>query len=108
MDKWLESIYSDGTGDFVSIPEPKLGDRVKISVRVIKNAPVKGVFMRRIINGAEQVLEMKKERSLGMLDYYCTETTVNEKRISYSFVFVCEEVLYFLQSGGYNKIFSRI
>lgn len=105
MSNWLESIYSDGTGDFVSIPEPTHGDRVKISVRVSNSAPVKGVFLRRIINGAEQVLEMKKDRSLGKLDYYSAETEVNEKRIAYSFVFVCENMLYFYNQAGITKYF---
>lgn len=103
MFNWTDSIYSDGTGDFVSIPEPELGEKLKISVRVLGNAPLKGVFMRRMINGAEQVLEMKKDRSLGSLVYYTAETVANEPEIHYSFIFTTDDTLYFYNQAGITK-----
>ena len=29
MEKWLESVYSDGSRYFVSVPEPELGQTVR-------------------------------------------------------------------------------
>ena len=63
MDKWLRSIYSDGTRGFVSSPVPSLGEEVKISLRLLKDAPVKKILLRRLSNGAEQHIEMEKERA---------------------------------------------
>ncbi|MBR1862439.1 MAG: alpha-glycosidase [Lachnospiraceae bacterium] len=103
MVNWTDSIYSDGTGDFVSVPEPKSGDIIKISVRVSSDAPVNKVFLRRMVNGAEQILEMKKDRKLYNLDYYSVETEVNEYRIAYGFIFACDEVIYFYNREGITR-----
>ena len=42
--QWLESVYSDGTGCFVSNPAPALGETVEISLRMVATAPVRHVF----------------------------------------------------------------
>ena len=33
MEEWLESVYSDGSSDFVSNPAPALGETVQIRLR---------------------------------------------------------------------------
>ncbi len=100
MDKWLSSIYSDGTRGFVSSPVPTLGEEVKISLRFFEDAPIKKIFLRRLSNGAEQYIEMEKERSFSGLSYYSATTLMNEPRLSYYFVIVCEDVIYFYTQAG--------
>ena len=48
MNLWLESIYSDGTAEFVSNPSPKLFENVTIKLRMYEDAPVKHVFLRSL------------------------------------------------------------
>ena len=100
MLNWLDSIYSDGTRGFVSSPSPSLGEKVKISLRLMKNSPVEKIFVRRISNGAEEYIEMGKERSFSGLDYYSAETIMNEPVLSYYFVIACKEVIYFYTQAG--------
>ena len=95
MEKWLESVYSDGTAEFVSNPHPKLFETVTIRIRMYEDAPVKHVFLRTVPNGDEFLQEMhpaKKERGLV---YYETELKINENRINYQFYLACENVVYF-------------
>lgn len=40
MEKWLQSVYSDGTEQFVSSPVPSLGEEIMIKIRVEENTPV--------------------------------------------------------------------
>lgn len=95
MNNWLESIYSDGTAEFVSNPSPKLFETVKVKIRMYENAPVKHVFLRSIPNGIEQLQEAyvaKKERGFV---YYEAPLKINEKRVQYQFYIVCDDVIYF-------------
>ena len=55
MEKWLESIYSDGSKFFVSNPLPKRGEKIKIFIRMYDSSPVKAVMLRTKLNGIENV-----------------------------------------------------
>lgn len=95
MNNWLESIYSDGTAEFVSNPSPKLFETVKVKIRMYEDAPVKHVFLRSIPNGAERLEEahiVKKERGFV---YYEAPLAITENRIQYHFYIVCDDVVYF-------------
>ena len=43
MEKWLESVYSDGSSYFVSNPEPELGEEVAVRIRMYDD----GIWRRR-------------------------------------------------------------
>ena len=95
MEKWLESVYSDGTAMFVSNPAPELFETVAIRLRMYEDAPVRHVFLRSIPNGAERLEEMrvvKKERGLA---YYEAPLKMRENRMQYHFYLVCDDVVYF-------------
>ena len=95
MNNWLESVYSDGTAEFVSDPHPALSQTVKVRLRMYADAPVKHVLLRSIPNGAEYLTKMyvlKKEHGLV---YYEAELKMTENRMSYQFYLVCEDAIYF-------------
>lgn len=100
MNNWLDSIYSDGTLDFVSSMTPAIGDKVRIFLRLLNDSPIEKIFVRRIRNGAEEYIEMEKEKSIFGLDYYCATTEMNEPRLSYYFVIACKDVIYFYTQAG--------
>lgn len=95
MNRWLESVYSDGTADFVSNPSPKLFETVKIRIRMYEDAPVRHVFLRSLPNGSEHLTEahiVKRERGLV---YYEAPLYINENRVHYHFYLVCDDIIYF-------------
>ena len=100
MDFWTRSIYSDGTAAFVSNPLPALGEEVTVRIRCFADAPVDGVFLRQMMNGAEIWKEMKKEKTLGELQYYSAPVTVNEPRCCYHFAFACSDRIVFYNQQG--------
>ena len=100
MNNWLDSIYSDGTLDFVSSKTPAIGEKVKISLRLLGDAPVEKIFIRRIRNGAEDYIEMNKEKSCFGLDYFSATTEMNEPELTYYFVIACKNVIYFYTQAG--------
>lgn len=92
---WTESIYSNGTAEFISNPSPKLFETVKIRVRMYEDAPVAHVFLRSIPNGVERVQEMQVWKKEHGLVYYETELQMTENRMQYQFYIVSDDVVYF-------------
>lgn len=95
MESWLESVYSDGTADFVSNPFPKLHETVTVWLRLYADAPVRHVFLRTVPNGAEQLIEAQRWRVERGLAWYAAELPINENRVQYHFYLVCDQVVYF-------------
>ena len=95
MNLWLESIYSDGTSEFVSNPSPKLLETVTVKLRMYENAPVRHVILRSLHNGVEQLDEMHIAYTKGGLVYYEAPLTITENRIQYQFYIVTENTVYF-------------
>lgn len=95
MEKWLESVYSDGTECFVSNPQPKLFETVTIYLRAYEDAPIRHVLLRTIPNGAEMLIEAKKVKVEHGLAYYAAELKMTENRMQYHFYLVCDDIVYF-------------
>ena len=62
-------------------------------MRLLEDSPVEKIFVRRISNGAEEYLEMSKEKTVSGLAYYSAETIMNEPVVSYYFVIACKDVI---------------
>lgn len=92
---WLESVYSDGSADFVSNPSPKLFETVTVWLRVYADAPVRHVFLRTVPNGAERLIEAERRRVERGLAWYAAELEITENRMQYHFYLVCDAVVYF-------------
>ena len=100
MDKWLESVHSDGTAEFVSDPHPKLFQTVKVRIRMYADAPVKHVLLRSDPNGEEHFAEMQIVKTIHGLSYYEADLKITENRMSYQFYLVCDTVVYFYTQMG--------
>ena len=59
MERWLKSIYSDGTDVFFSPPYPHLRQNLTIRLRVSKQNPLKNIYLRTAPEGEEIFLPMK-------------------------------------------------
>lgn len=95
MDKWLESVYSDGTKAFVSSPSPKLHETVTVRIRMYEDAPVRHVLLRSLPNGGERLTQMQVQKREHGFIYYSAPLEINENRVQYHFYLVCDDVVYF-------------
>ena len=95
MEKWLESVYSDGTECFVSNPSPKLNEIVTIWIRAYEDAPIRHIFLRACPNGAELLIEATKRKTENGLAYYAADLKITENRMHYHFYLVCDDVIYY-------------
>ena len=98
--QWLESVYSDGTADFVSNPAPALGETVRIRVRFYADAPVKAVILRTNPNGADVMLPAKPVKTDRGLVWWEAELKMSERRMQYQFYLVTDGGVYFYTQKG--------
>ena len=105
MKNWLESIYSDGSGRFVSSPKPVLGEEVTVRIRFYEDAPVKAVVLRCMPNGQNIWLDLWEEKREQGFVYYACNMPMWESRMHYHFCLVTEEgIYYYNQRGVHTRI----
>ncbi len=97
---WLESIYSDGSGLFVSDPAPGLFDTVTVRLRIFEDAPVRHVYLRSLHNGMQEVREMRPAFLRGGLRYYECPLKITETRIQYQFYIAADGQIYYYTQRG--------
>lgn len=107
--EWLDSIYSDGTKEYVSNPIPFLGEEIAIQLRIFEDAPVDCIFLRYKKDGLEYLEEMKKTISEKGLQYYECEVKVESRTFSYHFYIVSgEKIFYYNQKGVFEAVPDEI
>lgn len=100
MEKWLESVYSDGTAAFVSDPFPKMGETVTVRLRLLADAPVSAVFLRSLHNGCQEFARMKRAEIAHGLATFEAKLKLTEERIRYHFVLTDGEGVYYYTQRG--------
>lgn len=81
LNDWLNSVYSDGSCNFVSNPLPKKGETISIKIRVKADSPVKNVIFRTKQNGIEVLKPMTFEAIKNGLAYYSVDIQVWEDEL---------------------------
>ncbi|MDO5517524.1 MAG: alpha amylase N-terminal ig-like domain-containing protein [Clostridium sp.] len=101
MERWLDSIYTDGSKYFVSNPLPKKGEEIKIYLRAEKDSPIDTIFLRTKLNGQEELFEMNKEYDDEYLSYYCASIKCYEDMMHYHFYIISDDkkIYYYTQMG---------
>ncbi|MBQ7124517.1 MAG: alpha amylase N-terminal ig-like domain-containing protein [Oscillospiraceae bacterium] len=100
MENWLLSIHSDGTEEFLSSSSPKLGETVKIRLRMLENPFAKHVLLLSFPNGTEHYEEMQPVKNEHGLVYYEAELKITENRLQYQFYIVCDDIIYYYTQNG--------
>ncbi len=97
---WLESVYSDGSGQFVQPAFPKKGETVRVAIRMFAHVPVLEVLLRTRINGGEERISMVREEEKDGLVYYRANVTCKEDTLHYQFYIVTEDAIYYYNQEG--------
>ena len=97
---WTDSIFSDGTTNFVSDQTPAFGSAVTVFVRFLADAPVRSVMVCCLQNGAEGYIEAKQEKAEHGLVYYSAQLLMKDLRLGYFFILLTDEDMYFYTQNG--------
>lgn len=105
--RFLDSIFSDSTANFVSNPYPKKGEKVTFSIRFLKNPLVRKVFLRAKEFGVEYLHQMERRAAVeggpadrdNPLEYYEVTIPVKDRRFCYQFYLVTDRgIFYYTQN----------
>ena len=93
------AVFSDETGNFVSNPEPELGELVKISIRCAA-----GMGGAIALHMAGLALPMEKITSDGRFDFYqCSFKPMNTDALKYFFSLEIDRQLYYYNKRGLHS-----
>ena len=85
---WKQTVFSDGSVNFVSNPTPSLGETIEVTIRVIQGAPVDRIILRRKKNGNERISDAKFKETRKGYDYYSVDVVMNEPVVHYHFYII--------------------
>lgn len=100
QEKWLESVYSDGSSFFVSNPQPEFGETVTVKLRVYADAPVRHAILRSVHNGVGYTQEMTRGEVSHGLAYYSAELKMSQSHVHYHFYLICDGAVYYYTQRG--------
>ena len=94
-EKWLNSVYSDGSSFFLSNPYPKKGESTDIFLQVQENSPVTETYLMGKINGVSHPQKMEPCPSKNGLKRFKKQVTIYEDQFSYYFFIVTPKQIYY-------------
>ena len=75
MNKYLRSVYTDGSIYFVSNPLPKKGEAIKIRLRALSGNDFSKVILFTKLDGVSIYKDMEVVETKNGVDYYECEVT---------------------------------
>lgn len=103
MEKWLETVYSDGSPYFVTNNNPKKGEPVAIFIRMSEMAPVKAVELMYRRNGQVMKKSMKKDKLVYGLQYFRQVAISYDRVLKYTFRIITDTEIYYYDQRGIVK-----
>lgn len=100
MNKYLRSVYTDGSIYFVSNPLPKKGETIKIRLRALSGNDFKKVILFTKLDGVSIYKDMEVVEQINGLDYFECEVTCYEDELHYMFYIVSDGKLFYYNQKG--------
>ena len=98
--EWLKSIFHCTSRDYVSNPNPTLGERVVIRLEVTSDAPLEKMVIRTAPNGEQKFTTMSKSGLKGSNQIWEGDVTVNEHLLRYRFGLQTNQTVWWFNAVG--------
>jgi alpha-glucosidase len=97
---WLKSIHHDGSSNYLSELYPKLGERVYIRLRVMRNAPILRVYLRHFPDGEQAFIAMQPIDQHHPGQWWECKLEIKQPVVHYRFVLECTEGIWWYSAAG--------
>jgi alpha-glucosidase len=97
---WLNSIHHDGSEKYVSILHPRLGDTVRLRVRLSADAPIRRVVLRTFPDGEQALMAMQRAALHPPAQWWEIDLPIGEPITHYRFVIDSDEGLWHYSAAG--------
>ena len=99
---WLRSIHHDGSEKYVSKLYPRLGETVRLRLRVSHLAPVRRVILRTFPDGEQGLTEMERGASSPPAQWWEADLPITEQMVHYRFIIDAVDGLWHYSAGGHS------
>lgn len=100
MPAWLRTVHHDGSPRFVSPQHPRLGELVRLRLRVGAGAPVRRIFVRSCPDGEQRFTAMAAGPERSPARWWMADVPVGELRFHYRFVLEADDGVWHLGAAG--------
>ncbi|HEU4382814.1 MAG TPA: alpha-amylase family glycosyl hydrolase [Anaeromyxobacteraceae bacterium] len=97
---WLASVHHDGSARHVSNPWPRLGEAVRIRLRIGAAAPVRRAWIRSSPDGEQAFTPMAPAGVEAPARWWEADLVVSEPSVHYRFVLEAEDGVWFHSAAG--------
>ena len=97
---WLQTIHHDGSEKYVSILYPRIGEQVRIRIRVGKNAPVRRVILRTLPDGEQVFAGMQQSEASATAVWWQVDLTIASPITHYRFILECDDGIWWYTAAG--------
>jgi len=97
---WLHSIHHDGSQLYVAALTPRLGERVRLRLRVGEQAPVRRVYLRAFPDGEQALTPLTPSAHTPPCRWWETELEIREPLTHYRFVLAADDGVWHYNARG--------
>ena len=97
---WRYSIHHDGSDRYVSNPYPRLGETVRLRLRVSHHAPVRRVVLRTAPDGEQRLTPMQRGATEPPAQWWETDLLVEQPYTHYRFVVDAADGIWHYSAAG--------
>jgi alpha-glucosidase len=97
---WLSTVHHDGSPRYVSNLYPRLGETVRVRLRVGAAAPVRRVFLRTSPDGEQAFTPAMPGPAQPPARWWKADLPVREPAVHYRFVLEADDGVWFYSAGG--------
>jgi alpha-glucosidase len=100
---WLHSIHHDGSEKYVSKLHPRLGETVRVRLRLAADAPIHRVVLRTFPDG-EQALTAMTPAIANPVQWWTADLAIEEPVTQYRFIIVAADGVWHYSAAGPSAI----
>ena len=100
---WPASVHHDGSGLYVSALYPRLGDRVRLRLRLAADAPVRQVYLRTFPDGEQAVAPLTALGANEAVQWWETSLAIQEPSVHYRFILAADDGIWWYSAGGMTR-----
>ena len=100
---WLNSVYSDGSTDFITPEYPRPGQKITIKLRLYRQNPVTKVLLRTAPEGEEVLSEMYVCKEDDTFIWYTIKERIHKTVFAYRFKLLTSEGEYWYNNLGTKR-----
>jgi alpha-glucosidase len=97
---WHASIHHDGSDLYVSNPYPRLGEKVRLRLRVDAKAPIRQAYLRTFPDGEQAIVAMTRVTDEPPAAWWEAELAIVEPVVQYRFILASDEGVWHYSANG--------